>query len=326
MAIKNQGMILVVVLMLLGIMSGLAVTLMNSSKEDIKRTQTVTHQVQARGYLKGTQIWAAGVLKSDIYNINNQASAFKSVWPIIMPLPNSLEPGIEIKAILYDAQGSFYNINNISLEKNKAGFVNFRRQCAVLVLGASNIFSMPSAMFNNFIQAAAYWMSQNINSQEQYYLTLKIPYKPSHQFFVSPSELTQINYFDKKQAEFIMPYLIALPELTPINVNTASAQILTALESHMTVDKALQLIALRQAKPGQKFESIENFLSAVQNKNAAQESDLSADQLSLESRYFLLKSEIKMQQNTYIYFTLFLRDTNNSIHTEKIVWEKEGYL
>lgn len=312
-----MGFVLVIVLSLLGILSGLAVALIDAQHWDIQRAERTLSASQAYAYTRGAQLWAKNTLQSHQTNINlPDTSAIQ--WPKIMP-PATMPQGVVITATLWDAQGSFYNINNLSLTdpispSNSPNNMNGFDRLALAFSPETDLQKIHA--FSNEI---AYYVSANMAQdivRENAYLHLPVPCHVPHVFLLTPNELRHVRYYNdnKKLYQSMMPMLVALPEVTTVNINTASALIMTSVFKDLSVDNAVLLIRQREILGG--FASLAGFLALPEVKKYT----VDQQQLSLISQYFLLKTSVKTKAREYRQSALFYRQGG----VVKILWEQEN--
>ncbi len=102
-------------------------------------------------------------------------------------------------------------------------------------------------------------------AEDFYYTGLDIPYRTPNRAMASTAELTELKDFEPKIVAALSPWVTALPvagadNTTPVNVNTASAQVLAAFAVNQPLDPAAlePLVARRQSTP---FENLADFQS-----------------------------------------------------------------
>lgn len=319
----ERGMILVVVLMLLGVIAGLSVGLITAENMSIKKMQSITRQSLGEGYLKGAELWADNSLRQALYDKNN---VNLRQFPKVMPPPSPKIPDVDIQATLYDAQGQFYNINNLSNAENIDGFKSFVKQ--LMQNAGNNTASGSSETVDKFCDEIAFWITDNTAGsafRDSYYLNLPQPYRVAHQLLVSLKELSGIQYYDKTLFQMLAPYLIALPEVTPININTVnpkSSPILMTLKAGIDLNMAQQVVMAKSRLPSGEFETTYQFLSQSDIKPFA----IPDAKISLQSQFFLLETRIKTRGNTQLIYTLLQRKEQQGKPVVEVVWEKQNYL
>jgi general secretion pathway protein K len=104
--------------------------------------------------------------------------------------------------------------------------------------------------------------------------------------------------------------LTILPESTPLNINTASAEIIYASVAGLDLSSAQKFVQVR----GQShFENLTDAAKALGVKN------LEAGQFSLGSRYFEVWGRMRLDDRTQEETALILRDSGNT----SMVWRQK---
>jgi general secretion pathway protein K len=315
---KQKGTILITTLLLLAVVTIIAIGMAERQRIDIKRTSQLATAQQSYLYGKVAEIWAGQLLKKlplDVTKLNNINILMQ--WPQKMPRVEI--PGGFIDATLSDAEGEFYNLNNISEATYRQGFFNLLK----VLLPDQNLES------NRFLMMAIVsWIlplgKETDILSDQYYLSLSPPYRTAHKFFVSPSELRLIKGIDNnpKIYNLLIPYMIALPESTEININTASSIVLMAVGDGFSLNETQEIVQARAEKGG--FKTVDEFLNLPIMTNHR----ISSDGLSIESRYFLLKTVVMLNNQQLITYTLLKRIKNQIKKTNdmQILWQVRGTL
>ena len=104
-----------------------------------------------------------------------------------------------------------------------------------------------------------------------------------------PQSVAQLSWLgvDAASLELLAPYIVVLPVATPVNVNTASAEVLVAVikgNDHATAERLLQV---RQRTP---FESKEKFEAQVPSLAA----QTAAARLSVNSSFFEVRGRLRL--------------------------------
>lgn len=302
---KQSGTILISTLLLLAVVTIIAVSMAERQRIDIKRTAKLLASSQAEIYVKPAEIWAITHLKKN---------PLGKTWPHEMP--TFIIPEGAVNAVLYDAEGQFYNLNNVSELSSRQGFVHLLK------------LLLPDQSTENnklLINAIVSWI-QPLGKEtdilsDQYYLNATPPYQSAHRFFVSPSELRLVKGVSQSIYSSLSPVMIALPEITKININTASPLLLTSLGKGLSIEEANSIVAKRNEKGG--FNNVSDFFAipAVQNQQ------LSASEVSLESNYFLLKTTVQLNTQTLTFFSLFkIKKLSPSTNSVDLLWQTRETL
>ena len=97
-----------------------------------------------------------------------------------------------------------------------------------------------------------------------YYLGLRPPYQPRNGPMPTIADLQLVKGINEAVFNRIRPFLTVMPE-TQVNINTASGQVLAALEPEMMEDQKIveQIIEARQSRPFSKVTDLVNEIPGV---------------------------------------------------------------
>ncbi len=85
----------------------------------------------------------------------------------------------------------------------------------------------------------------------------------------------------------LQPFITLLPVATPVNLNTASAEVLHAVLPGLDMSDALQLVQWRQRSPLNSLADVEKLLPALSGQ-------LKDDQHAVASRFFLVEGRLRL--------------------------------
>lgn len=156
-----------------------------------------------------------------------------------------------------------------------------------------------------------YDLARGKDNYLSYYMSQKPPYYPSHQLMSSKSELRLVKDVSSPLYMALEPLITALPESTPININTASIKVLKSLSSAMKEDQLKELLQARKENGIKNLEKIAELLKKL---------DIANDQITLESTYFLSVATAASENLNFTVFTLLKRskDKNEKISVSVI--------
>ena len=102
-----------------------------------------------------------------------------------------------------------------------------------------------------------------------------------------PQSVSQLSWLgvDPKSLSTLAPYLAVLPTITPINVNTASSQVLTAGIAGLDLGSAERLLQLRQRTP---FKNLGDFVAQVRALEPI------AAKISVSSNFFEVRGRLRL--------------------------------
>lgn len=286
---NGYGSALISAILITAIVVMLATALAVSERLLIHAAQTTVQSDQMVLALQGEQIFAAQKIKkytAQWLHPNNQ----------FFPLQNTLSE-IEMNRItltsrIEDEQGK-YNLNNLVYAANQNQFV-------VLLQVVIPTISKQAAW--NIAKSITDW--ETTGSQDPYYLSLHPAYRTSKQEMVNITEFRLIAGVTSTIFSAIAPVVTALPLVhsasssgalsTPIDINNASAPVLLAVNPHLTLAQAQQLIDCRQEHRG--FFKVSDFIKTC----AKPQGIADVSHLTTQSQYFQII--LKAIRNQHVVF------------------------
>jgi general secretion pathway protein K len=302
---SERGVVIVVALFIVALVATLSYMMIARLERDIRRTDLLLHTIQAELYAQGGIMWAIDQLN------NNWEKQQKDQLIDKLPQrsPTNTVQGYQIVSTLYDMQGRF-NINNVSDEKAREGFNH-------LILSVMPDLTPEKAQ--EIVLATVDWITPGIQKSmyDKFYEELTPPYRASHRPMVSASEFRLVKGVTPKIAAALKPYLIALPETTPINIQTAPAAVLTSLSPTMTGEAAQAIEKIRQQSP---FTTLDRFTNLDVIKNHP----VPGEKITLTSAYFLVETEVTIEKQQLVLYTLLQRQAKDAKAMTRIQWQSKG--
>ena len=271
---KTQtGIALITAMLVVSLATITAVSMTSEQQIYFRRTENMLFHQQAYLYLLGAEDWARHVLNRDLSNNNTDSS--EDDWAQVLPaLP--VEGG-SIAGTIEDLQGRF-NLNNLSTGgTNSPDFIRFQQLLQNYQINEDLAFAVL-----DWIDADSNVTFPN-GAEDIEYMSRQPSYRAANGMMQSASELLHVNGFTYDMYQQIAPAIIALPETTEINVNTAPAIVLQMIVPDISESDVKELITDREDTP---FENIQDFLThpLVQGKQ------VNTAGLTVNSEYFLLKA------------------------------------
>ena len=300
---REQGVVIIMALFIVALVAAMAYVMMARLARDTMRTQLIVRTTQAEFYAQGSLAWAMEQLRNNWEK--QRPNQIIDVTPIQSPL--SEVNGYRISSTIYDAQSRF-NLNNLT---NIEAQADFKRLLHLLLP------DLPESKVEGIALALLEWISPAVQQNEKYYLDLPTPYREAHRLMMSASESLLVKGMTPEIYRAIQPYIIALPVITPLNVQSASAPLLAMLSPTMNLGTAKVLIAVRSQSP---FLSTEHFLNLDIIKNHP----LSPEKITITSSYFLVKTEVEIENQQVVLYTLLERASKAKKALVTIVWQSKG--
>ncbi len=235
---RQRGVALITALLVVALAVTAATAMATRLHVDVRRTGNLLHGEQAYAYALSAESWAYIILREDARN--SKHAALDEAWATALP-PISVEGGL-VTGRVTDLQGRF-NVNNLvdaSGAPNTDEVEYFKRLLTVLDLDPG----LSAALLD--------WIDENIiatfpgGAEDEIYLLLDPPYRAANRPLVSISELLLVQGFTDEVVAALAPHVVALPKATEINVNTATPEVLLALDPKLTEQNVEMLVAERE--------------------------------------------------------------------------------
>jgi general secretion pathway protein K len=275
MARYQHGVALITALLVVALATIAAVSMATRQQLDIRRTGSLLHGEQAYSYVLGAESWAQVVLARDLRE--SAIDTLEEDWSTQPPV--SVVEGGSIFGRIIDLQGRF-NVNNLVAggDPDNDAIERFKRLLQLLELDET--------LADPLID----WIDADIDvrfpdgAEDETYLLLDTPYRAANQPLADISELRLVKGYSAEVLEKLRPFIVALPEVTSINVNTAGAEVLSTIAEDLSTSDGEALV---EARGEEGFESVDSILqdTTLAGKNVP------AASLSVTSQWFLMVSE-----------------------------------
>lgn len=304
---KQNGAAIIVALFMTSLVAIAAIAMIERLRINVRSTELITYHLQATQLAKGSLAWAMEQLNTDFRQ--QKPNQLIDITPITSPV-NQVE-NAQVASTIFDAQGRF-NLNNLS---NPSSQDDFSR----LITAAYPKLNAPGA--HELALAVTNWISAGAinNTLDDYYAKQSPPYRAPHRLMASVSELRLVKGVTAELYAAVSPYVTALPETTPININNAAPPVLMSLSPTLTLSAAQTVYNTAKKVPFPTLQSFQQF-DVIKN-NPVTES-----KITITSSYFLVKSSVKVNQQEIILYTLLKRSGSKDKPTEEVIWQSKGTL
>ncbi len=291
-------------LFIVALVAAMAYVMMARLERDTHRTALLLHDTQADFYAQGSVAWAMDQLRNDW----ERQKTNKVVDPIPIKSPMNELQGYKISSTIEDMQAR-YNINNLTQMTSFKPFIRLLQTVQP---------SLSTEKAEDILRAVVDWIApvttQQPNTFSQYYLSLSSPYRAAHRPMVNRSELRLVKGMTPSLFRALMPYVTALPDSQPINVQTALPPVLMTLSQTLNLESAQRIEQSRQQTP---FTSTKMFFNLDVVKNHR----VSEGNVTVTSQYFLVKTNVEIEKQTIVLYTLLERITNGTKVTINTLWQ-----
>lgn len=290
--IMQRGSALITALFIMTLVAIAATAMSTRLQLDIYRTGlTISHD---KLYLASQAVafWAMDTLTKPSLSFNYKSQKKGKLMDFPHPLQHKY-PDVFVTGELYDLQARF-NINNLQNTKYHPLFIRLMGHIQ---------HKMEATQRQLFTNAIVQWISpykaeNGADDSLSFYLTRPHPYYTSHQPMQNISELRLVRGFNRKIYQSFLPYVTALPSVTPININTAPKFILMSLGNGLNETQLSELIEARGSNGIQNTNKLRQLLQKL---------GISGDQITTESEYYLSKSVASSHDLTLTTYTILQR-------------------
>jgi general secretion pathway protein K len=236
--IRQRGVAVVLAMGVVAAAAIAAAAMLASQSIWSRQAELTSEHVQAQALVQAGIDWGRSLLSDD--RRLSSVDHLGEPWNLRLP-PVPVDNG-ELAGQIDDQQGLF-NLNNLvrNGKVSPAHLAQFRRLLEILAL--------PDALAGNLVD----WLDADGEPQPPpqggaesgYYQGLQPPYLAANRPLGDVAELALVRGFDEAVRARLRPFVTALPRLTPVNVNTASPEVLAAVVSNLDLDDARALTAQR---------------------------------------------------------------------------------
>jgi general secretion pathway protein K len=311
---KQQGVALIIVLLIVAIVSVLATEMGGRLQLQIKRASNIKENNQAYWYAMGAEQYARKSIER-LMDEDGDVIHLEQPWNQEFVYP--IEGG-GIQAQLVDMQSCF-NLN--ALKEPAAGTgtpLLPKRIDAFMNLLDKVELEIPSYNRELVKDSLADWLDeddspQGVGAEDSEYESRQFPYITANNYMVHKSELRLINGVEVSWLRELLKLVCVLPNdsLFEINVNTVSEEnaAVLAAATGLTLADAKSILASRDPEG---FQDVNAFL----NLPSIQALDLNADQktwFNVKTFHFILHTKTKYNDATFAMQTLFKVDSSNNV-------------
>lgn len=285
---KQEGMALITILMMVALGTILVAGIAKHQTSTREQTARLMTQNQALLYAKSAETFFMQLLKDDLEH-SPDIDHLNENWAQPMPA-FPIENGM-VSGRLIDESGKF-NLNslvNADDSVNEAAKLWFEQ----LLLRLDFPVQLSEAVID--------WQDQNdemmgsMGAESNYYGTLNPSYLPPNSKFTDVQELKKIRGLENGAHLKLLPYVSAMPNAQmKVNINTAPALVLAALDDSIDVDQ-LDTLLKHRTKSFENFSHIDELWSLPMFETSKNRS-LFTPLLGVQSRYFKAQIEIIFAQ------------------------------
>lgn len=300
---RQRGVALITVLLVVAIVTVVCAGIIARQRVSIRATGNQLLNEQALHYALGGEALAQAVLLRDLKapgsDPRNPVDHLLEGWA--RPLPVFTFDQGQISVHIEDMTGRF-NLNSLVQDGKVNGLAVERFRRLLLRLGIELPYSERLVDWLDQDQD----MSGENGAEDNQYLLLQPGYRTAGHAMEDVSELRLLLGMREEDYQRLLPYVAALPEKTLLNVNTASAMVLSSLTETLPPDTAQALIAAR-GKDG--YTNIQLFL----DQPSLAGTGIKATGLGIGSAWFEVRSEVTFVDHQLVLSSLLQRDAKGVV-------------
>lgn len=322
----QKGVALIFALVIVGIVTGLSVTMSLRHDRTLSLAESRWHGNQARQYLLGAEQFALLGLQED-YKADKERQvemdSHEEQWAFPVQFPTD-EGSIE--AQLQDAHRKL-DVNQLAEKAQNAQTLDpfshqrytehqrrFLRLLQTFEQEGQPLLNLQQSV--EILESIVDWIDQDSQdfgfggAENLYYQRQDPPLIPANQALSSVSEVANVRHMTPELFELIAPHLTVLPRKGGLNINTVEPTILRTLNApeRLTPLPTQDVEDFLVERGGTGFEDMESFKNtqfALSNPN------LDTNGLQVKSEFFELTSKVLVGRQQRVMYSQLFRDSSS---------------
>jgi general secretion pathway protein K len=299
----QRGVALITVLLVVAIVTVVCAGMIARQQLSIRGTANQAQARQAWHYALGGEALAKSILRRDVQATGNgtgmpAVDRLLEPWALPQPAYDLDEGQGQVQVRIEDLAGRF-NLNSLVQEQqpNAAALAQFRRLLLRLQITEP------------YAERLQDWLDSDqqptgeLGAEDNAYLLLDPPYRTAGRRMEDLSELRLLLEMRDEDFQRLAPYVSVLPADTPLNVNTASAMVLSSLADNLSPSAAEALVKARQAGG---FRDVATFMA----QPALGGVQLQGTSVAVTSQYFRVTSEVRLADRRLALVSRLRREEN----------------
>ncbi len=317
-SVSQRGAALISAMLVVTLVATLASVALWQQWRHVEVESAERHRVQSGWLLNGALDWSRLILREDAFAGGNNGvgsgGADHLAEPWALPLKEAKlstflaqdqqlregDPEVFLSGQVTDAQ-SRINLSNWfeGIDGQRTGQLNPSMQAAMSRL--FNVLGLPASellLLSREWQVAAQAAKAPLGSQ------VGTPAGNPTGAALLPQQVTQLQWLglSRETVERLSPHVTILPEVAPVNLNTASAEVIYAVVPGLDLATAQQFV---QQRARAHFTNLPDASKALGGKS------LEARWHTVGSRFFQVWGRLRMEDRTQEETALILRDSGN---------------
>ncbi|MGF6694726.1 general secretion pathway protein K [Metapseudomonas resinovorans] len=299
---RQAGVALLTVLLVVAVATVVCAGLIARTQLSIRSSGNELHSRQVAQYALGGEALAEAILVRDLRQGDTRTPVDHLGEAWARPLSTfQLDDGGSLSVRIEDPSGRF-NLNSLVRDGqlSEPGIRQFRRLLLRLGIEAP------------YTERLVDWLDPDQEpygpngAEDNQYLLLQPPYRAANHAMSDVSELRLVLGMTELDYRKLLPFITVLPEDAALNVNTASAMVLSTLADNLDADAGGLLMAARGATG---FRSLDAFLG----QPALAGMGLEAQGLAVGSQYFQVISEVRLAGRRQVLVSTLQRGSDGRV-------------
>jgi general secretion pathway protein K len=299
---KQKGVALMLVIFVFALVSILAVGMYNRQHIFVQTAGNVMAQAQAYQYAIASEVYGKRLLKADWDEDKDKGELVDDIEQVQNSILLPVEEAF-LEAQFNDVQGKL-NINDLV---DLSGNVN------VIMKDRFDRLLKRLAIETIKVEAIIDWLDENQDPQgfegieDGEYLSQDPPYRNAGQSIRDISELRLLPNVSNEDFQKILPHVTVLPMgRAPINVNTATEEVLQSLTATLSDSQAKTLAEQKEEKPWK-------TLAEFQSDPLISSSGLNGGYLGVNSEFFEIATRITLSDRVVRLVSLIYRNSKDGV-------------
>ncbi len=296
---RQEGVALMIVIFIFALVSLLAVGMYNQQSIFIKQASNQLAQAQAYQYAVASEIYARRLLKDD-WDYDKKEGFIDDLEFVKSSLTRPFEEAV-VSSQFNDVQGKL-NLNDLVGLDGKPNEIMQKRFKRLF-----DRLAIESIKLEQIID----WLDENQEpnnfegAEDGDYLSLEPPYITAGQSMIDLSELRLLPNIDIEDYKKLLEHVTVLPHgRAPVNINTASAEVLQSLSETLSDQQAETLVEQRNETP---WKDIDSFKSDPLLKDAK----IDYAHMGVRSDFFEVATEITLADRKVRLVSLIYRENQD---------------
>jgi general secretion pathway protein K len=282
---KQRGVALIMALLIVALAASLATLMILRLTRDTARTATMIDMAKAEGYAEGGLIWAEDQLQANWRHRQNNMIAIDAPF-IVSPVTH--EAGYDITVTIASLQNR-YNLNELKTVQAELSFQH-------LLNGVLPQLSQEAVAHLTHDIAAGVKQQHGLQRGE---------------------ELRFVKGVSAQAANALLPFVVALPAVVPVDVQAPLAPVLMALSPTLTLDEAERIVAACKENPP-------NTVDAFFAMPSVKSFPFPRDRVTVISQFFWVTVSVSQGAFHTVLHSAIQRKIQGETVSFEVLWQQAG--